>query len=490
MRVRYGSEIVPIQLAYESRNKLAEEQRNLRAKDPTSMFDFDASQLSLNQLMKNPSLQYRGHSGATLEKQASDIASVFQRELRNPQGRWSGILSGIFGPQYYERITSNGLSIDEVMRTIMNDPRGNQILKEMGNSVLESSGIKDWGSEDAINTAMEYINRGLFQAVGKSDIDRVANQDLDYKQQLNLIAARQAGSGKPPELPANFYRATERIAADKDVKTTQLNDYKKFLHNNSYGIISGTLKDGISVSTSPSITGVASGTSVQPGPKQELDRISKEVGFPIKTQEDIQRAQEALQNKIGSSVYGRQAYEFTTREVKPIIDYLAKAVTSNRNEALTIIDRETGDITKQRKSDRQLEDFIFDEDKTGNNLVYDPRYGFTWNYIDDKGKAKSILLKDQLFDNLIEASPSGTLMSDRIQDVRDLIESGTIGEDYIVNPYTGQYEAVYAAQPVINEVMTRFYNGIFGANVPTNQGSQASQQQVLSPTIYAYGGKL
>ena len=54
MRNRYSQDIVPIENAYNQKNKLAEEQRNLRASNPSIMFDRDFSSISLDDLINNP----------------------------------------------------------------------------------------------------------------------------------------------------------------------------------------------------------------------------------------------------------------------------------------------------------------------------------------------------------------------------------------------------------------------------------------------------
>ena len=58
MRARYSKEIVPIETAYKKREALAAEQRKAIAQNPTMLYQRMANTISLDDFIRNPSLDY------------------------------------------------------------------------------------------------------------------------------------------------------------------------------------------------------------------------------------------------------------------------------------------------------------------------------------------------------------------------------------------------------------------------------------------------
>lgn len=71
MRVRYKKEVTPIEEAYNLRNKLAEEQRLAVLKDPSLRFDKEYAVEPIENLINNPTANYRQWSLNDLYKQSS-----------------------------------------------------------------------------------------------------------------------------------------------------------------------------------------------------------------------------------------------------------------------------------------------------------------------------------------------------------------------------------------------------------------------------------
>lgn len=72
MRARYSKEIAPIEAAYKRREELAAEQRKAYAANPTLRYERYANAMSLDDFIKNPSLDYgRSYSGALLTQQVA-----------------------------------------------------------------------------------------------------------------------------------------------------------------------------------------------------------------------------------------------------------------------------------------------------------------------------------------------------------------------------------------------------------------------------------
>ncbi len=419
MRSRYSSEIQPIEIAYTQRQKMIDEQREARAKDGNTRFSVNAEDVGLMDLIKNPSMTYSGFTGTQLEKMAANVASTFQNELRDPQGKWAGTLRGIFGPQYFEKIVKHGLSMQDVMNTIANDPRGNEILQYMRSNVLASSGIQEWGNDEITQWAINNIDRGLFQAVGPEKIDRVANQDYDYYQRLALQRSSKKQQEQQDRVP---YKIGERVNVNADVKTSELNKFKEFLNNNRDLITnpnSNFLKEkspyGIGSSYAPSITGAyiqgGSGDGVNINKKQ-LDNISKEVGFDIKSQEDIDKATAFLDAKIASSAQLVKSYSMNLTDNQ----YLNASL---RDANVRLGDKTYREIKDNGKIGKEVP---FIPDNT-TNIFYEPGTGLVASKIDKEGKISRVLIHPEALDNIVNTG-NGPKISEMMTDMDDYISMG------------------------------------------------------------------
>ena len=94
MRNRYSKEIVPIEQAYKRREELAAEQRKAALSNPTMFYQRNASTISLDDFIKNPSLDYgKSYSGALLAQQVGQMASNLKIALPGCRGFVSIVLS-------------------------------------------------------------------------------------------------------------------------------------------------------------------------------------------------------------------------------------------------------------------------------------------------------------------------------------------------------------------------------------------------------------
>lgn len=119
MRARYSKEIVPIETAYKRREELATEQRKALAQNPTLRYQRMARTMSLDDFIKNPSLDYgESYSGALLTQQVSQAAANFQRALTD-----KGKLKGLGLPYQYERMLQYGATPAQVMAAMSKDAK-------------------------------------------------------------------------------------------------------------------------------------------------------------------------------------------------------------------------------------------------------------------------------------------------------------------------------------------------------------------------------
>ena len=202
MKQRYSSDIIPIEQAYKRRQELIDEQRKLQAQDNTLMFDRSASMMSLDDLIKNPQLTYKSYSGAALEKQVSDAAKSLSKAIRDNPGNWRSILKN----QYFERIMQKGYRPEEIIQAIQNNLNDSPILQSIVEDVVGSSGISKWGDKDTLNRAYKYARQGLWDAVGETKYETLANRGITNptgKDDLkpNLFAPRviEGAQGKVSE---------------------------------------------------------------------------------------------------------------------------------------------------------------------------------------------------------------------------------------------------------------------------------------------------
>lgn len=195
MKRRYASEITPIELAVSKRDELTKAQRDAIQKDPSLMFDVNYGVASIDDLLNNPNATYNTVSGSELTKRASMMASNLAKTIQdNPQ--YSNILNG----QYFQQMQQLGYSPQQVMQTIMNDPNAPKELKQVADTVWQESGLDTW-DQSTQSRARDYINAGLYDAIGTQRYDTQANRGyispaedarLDMEKERFELAKSQA----------------------------------------------------------------------------------------------------------------------------------------------------------------------------------------------------------------------------------------------------------------------------------------------------------
>lgn len=170
MKRRYSNEITPIEVAATKREELTKAQREAIQKDPSLMFNIDYGTASLDDLINNPNATYNTISGSELSKRASMMASNLAKTIQeNPQ------YQSILGGQYFQQMQQLGYTPQQVMQTIMNDPNAPSELKQVADTVWQEAGLDTW--DQATQTrARDYINAGLYDAIGTQKFDTQNNR--------------------------------------------------------------------------------------------------------------------------------------------------------------------------------------------------------------------------------------------------------------------------------------------------------------------------
>ena len=208
MRTRYSKEIIPIELAYKRREELAKEQRDASKANPTLFYQRQAAQMSLDDFIKNPSLDYgASYSGELLAQQAGEMAESLKQVLT---GRSK--MKGIGLPFQYEQLLQYGFTPEDI-RLAINDPtnpKAAPILNTIVEQVLDASGMRKWASREQMARARAFANRGLYKAIGTTSIKNFTDT-FGEKNALDAIsharsvaAAKAAAAGQNNAIRGNL----------------------------------------------------------------------------------------------------------------------------------------------------------------------------------------------------------------------------------------------------------------------------------------------
>lgn len=218
MRSRYSKEILPIENAYKRREELATEQRKALMQNPTLRYQRMASQMSLDDFIKNPSLDYgQSYSGALLTQQVGQAASNLQKVLTDKSQ-----LKRLGLPYQYERMLQYGATPSQVIAAmadrVQNEPETATFLRGIVDGVLQSSGVAEWADPATLAEFRAFANQGLYNALGQAKIDNFADQ---FSMQSALKSMKgKSGSGEYQEerLP---YRLGDSLNT-KNVKESKI----------------------------------------------------------------------------------------------------------------------------------------------------------------------------------------------------------------------------------------------------------------------------
>lgn len=188
LKSRYSKEIVPIEQAYNTRQKQAEEQQKALLQDPTLLLSRRAATTSLDDYINNPQLAYEAYSGKLLTAQAATAAQALAKQMRDNPRKWRDILHGA----YYETLMQKGFTSQDVLEAIQRSPQAKQELLKIMDDVVGSSKIATWKNPEALRRAYEYAGQGLWSGVGETQYQMVQNPDhLNALQRAQLRQIRQ-----------------------------------------------------------------------------------------------------------------------------------------------------------------------------------------------------------------------------------------------------------------------------------------------------------
>ena len=220
LKSRYSKEIVPIEQAYTTRQKQAEEQQKALLQDPTLLLSRRAATTSLDDYINNPQLAYEAYSGKLLTAQAATAAQALAKQMRDNPRKWRDILHGA----YYETLMQKGFTSQDVLEAIQRSPQAKQELLKIMDDVVGSSKIATWNDKEALRRAYEYAGQGLWSGVGETQYQMVQNPNyLNPLQRAQLSQIRQQQQATQRALKMNdpnltdFYSQSEVATKNKEV---------------------------------------------------------------------------------------------------------------------------------------------------------------------------------------------------------------------------------------------------------------------------------
>lgn len=243
MRARYSKEIVPIDVAYKRREDLAKEQRDAMKVDPTLRYQRYAREMSLDDFIDDPSLDYgKSYSGELLAKQVSKVAANYANVLTREGG-----FESLGLPHQYKSRIGYGATPKEILAVIKDAAlKGHEgaikFLKGARDQVLQSSGVLDWTDPDS-ETRKFFVssaNRGLFSALGRTELKNYTDSfnmqnELNSRQQED---PKKKGLGLYNINPTSLYGISEVTAKNKSILDT-FNKWISKGYFNSKGQLTG-----------------------------------------------------------------------------------------------------------------------------------------------------------------------------------------------------------------------------------------------------------
>ena len=299
----YGKEIQPLLDAQQKRERLIAMQQQLSMQDPTSLYDRSAGNISLEELMANPSAAPVRQSGELLRAQASAMATNLQNELRK------ATFSKTATPGYLAFTQKYGLSSEDVAAFVSNpnSPSANKVLRAIYDQVMTSSGVKENWEGDAYNRASQYVGMGLWNAIGKSAVQPLT--DNDYMANLNFahqsalqrqahrhrlaeqrqaarLAQQQANSnGIPTNIVPTYAAQPEKVEQNrKELNKWIAKGYIARNKDKSYRITDTGMKALFDKGTHKAVTGSSTGTGpgytyMMPNKNQDFYNFMKSSGM-------------------------------------------------------------------------------------------------------------------------------------------------------------------------------------------------------------------
>lgn len=456
LKRNYAGTIVPIALALKRRQELADKQLEIASKDPTMLWEKQASNMSIDDIIDNPSINYgKSYSGSLITKAVSSAVSSLAKEAQESELgkiRLKRLLP--FQYEYIENLGFSAEAIDEAIRGSENAP---EILTNIVNSVIDSTGVgridaegnaigEGWGDANTRREALRYARLGLYDANGgqKSQIltDSYGMNSQLYKDRLTQKPNKDSDTEGDENLNRNssYNRQVGVKVTDNIQKHRQNLQFLEDIVNNP-NILSET--DAVSTTTNvnvgPSPFASYYGTTPKISNYTKLSNLGKRYGVEVvKTDQNGKRyvepsgfakLQEAIKKDIKRSIVTSDVYISNHYNNPEATDALLNRVISGMGiGSLDDVWEYKGNGRRgDRLSKKDLENYKGYSYRT--EFDKDNRPIIVFELTDNNGKHKEIEVGTKYLDDV-----TGTLTSNIENAQRDLSEGeGNRAQIYVGN---------------------------------------------------------
>ncbi len=170
-KARYAKLAKPIEEAFTQRKILEKEQRDSIRADGSMLSSIDMSNVSIDDLIDNPSIAPKNFSGNKITAMVAQQASNFARQVMNNPNEYKHLLGGAM----VSFLQKEGYTEANVLEAIKNSPEASKALRSIIDNTIAATGIAGWNNPQALEKAIEYANMGLWSAMGGDKYTRMQN---------------------------------------------------------------------------------------------------------------------------------------------------------------------------------------------------------------------------------------------------------------------------------------------------------------------------
>lgn len=395
----YASSIVPIQNAYNTRLKQMEEQ--MKGKASGMVYASDAASTSLDEYIKNPSLQHEFADSNAGYKRVANAAAALSKQLSKVGTGRIDSFTKTFLQEHGYKDTEVVKAIQDIQGALRGDgnERGMGILHSILENEMQTSGVSRWKD---VSKQEDYFNRiapALYNAVGQTDIKPMEDYGARLSAQMEKekqMALWKKAALNTPDASETPYRTSPVTFVDTDKKTRQMQSDIDFLREvrNNPAMIEKKASRYVAPIGGSNVSSSVGGTIEEYSPTSErLANISKRYGINLNI------------NSIGANNFGeainnleREIRKSTIRSSTYIVNItdpslIAKSIKENSLS----INRRTGN-TGIHTSDGDSADVsdVVDYLTKDSFLEYDPAKGLILTGINSEGKTKSFVLDPEV----------------------------------------------------------------------------------------------
>ena len=162
----YDTALTPIVNAYNTKLDQIKKLREAVTKDNSIRASYNPVTTSVDEFLRNPSLQYETVSGEQIRKKVTEEMKHYSGALLHDIPNWSTTAEGML----LQRIDQYGLTPEDVTEIQQNPSRYPQFAKIMQDAIVQS-GATSWGDRDTIKDLYDFAAAGMYGGIGKPRIE-------------------------------------------------------------------------------------------------------------------------------------------------------------------------------------------------------------------------------------------------------------------------------------------------------------------------------